>query len=312
MSKLNRLSDDLSSRIIKELESDPQEIYWDYRDSLSEEQVQKIFDDPDNLWEIEDDIYMNNLDYIFDLESELIKEVIATFIDEIAEELEYVDDYGDEREEYFKSFAYDDLFDDMKDYVCVNTNIDDLIRNTDVYVNVTTEFEWNASGWGLNFYNNEYEELEEVLTLFNINPRRFAESLINEERVDGYPNKPERDGNENMEFDDFIEMVENHTTEYSRIVFTIDLDLADYVKNYHKYNGDIIIKAGTYTWTHDAWNGSCGMNERTTKDIRIPSEQYDLKIDGSYGYGLDDICGLVKSGIWDTEPEFEELEIANL
>lgn len=99
------------SEIAENLEkSGDLEMYWDYRDSLSEEQVLKIIKEEEGLYEVENEIYENNLDYINEIISDRIKNLELT--EEEQEEL---------REECQSRF---------------NFNIEGLIKNSSINIRI--------------------------------------------------------------------------------------------------------------------------------------------------------------------------------
>ena len=95
--------------IIKYIESNQPEIYWDYRDNLSKDQIIKILSSEDGIYDLENELFEMNLDYIKDLEHE--------FMHNVYDEFNIEDNYND-------------FFDKYIGYVCVDLNIKQLLRNT--------------------------------------------------------------------------------------------------------------------------------------------------------------------------------------
>lgn len=95
--------------IIDYIESNQPEIYWDYRDELSIEQIQKYLKGEDH--EVECEIFDSIEDYIIEYENELIEKVAIEFkgVDE-------------ENEDEFREFC--------QDYILVDLNTRELIRKT--------------------------------------------------------------------------------------------------------------------------------------------------------------------------------------
>lgn len=120
------LSKNLLSKIKEELKTmkNP-EIYWDYRDELGEEQITKILESPEGLNDVENEIFDMNVDHVYDLEIEHLKEALSSFKEELCEELGIEDEDDLDLEEIAK-----ELRDELLDYVSVDYNIKDLIRNT--------------------------------------------------------------------------------------------------------------------------------------------------------------------------------------
>ena len=87
----------------------PTEIYWDYRDSLSEKQIYKIITEEDGLNEVENEIYLNNIEYLND--------EINNFLNDNLSEEELLDDG-------LREYLNEEI------EARYNTNIDGLISNS--------------------------------------------------------------------------------------------------------------------------------------------------------------------------------------
>ena len=64
---INKIADEIEKQ--KDLT-----FYWDYNDKLTDEQIIKIIIEEEGLDEVENEIYDNNMDYIFENVEESIKE----------------------------------------------------------------------------------------------------------------------------------------------------------------------------------------------------------------------------------------------
>lgn len=113
------LSESLKNEIISEIEKNQPEMYWDYNDGLSKENIEKIFSEENGLNELENELWELNIDYICDLEAERCKELISEFEERINEELGTED--SEEWEEEFRDFA--------REYICVDMDLKGLMRN---------------------------------------------------------------------------------------------------------------------------------------------------------------------------------------
>lgn len=109
----------LKNDIKKYIEENQPEIYWDYRDELSNADIEKILESEEGLFDTELELWENNLDYIWELEKELINEIISHF--DLAENNDD-EDYDIEEDEDFKDFC--------REYISVDFNIKDLLKNT--------------------------------------------------------------------------------------------------------------------------------------------------------------------------------------
>lgn len=127
-------------KIIKYINDNQPELYWDYRDELSIEQIDTILSSKDGLTEIEDEIFENSIDYVFQLEDELIKKVIKEFNIKFKTE---------EKEEEFKDFC--------RDYIRTDVNINELIDREKVILFYETDYNVGET-WSL----NDKEERDEL------------------------------------------------------------------------------------------------------------------------------------------------------
>jgi len=93
------------------IEKNQPEVYWDYRDELSDKDIAKIIEDEDGLSALEDEIWEMNIDHIADLERQCIKNV--------AEEFDFDEDILDD----------DEFVDFCNDNISVDLNISDLLDN---------------------------------------------------------------------------------------------------------------------------------------------------------------------------------------
>ena len=114
------------NKIADEIESESSlEMYWDYRDSLSEEQILKIITKEDGLNEVENDIWESYIDYI----SENVRDVIKQYCKENNIELsdEEFEELRDECEGRFK-FDFNGLIKNSHANIRVqlNTNEDTI------------------------------------------------------------------------------------------------------------------------------------------------------------------------------------------
>lgn len=128
------ISKELVSKISTYIHDNQPALFWDYRDELSNENIETLLGE-DGLFNFEEELLSCNIDYMLDLKRESVKEYILTFREELESELgeEFVD--SDEFEDGFIELFEDDI--------SVDLNSDELIRmhqeeiffyNTGLYV----------------------------------------------------------------------------------------------------------------------------------------------------------------------------------
>ena len=100
---------DLRAKVVEYIENNQPEMYWDYNDSLSKDQVSKILESEDGLMDLENELYEMNLDYLWDIENDFLKSVYDDFEVDI---------------------DFDDFKEDFQEYVCIDMNFNQLLSNT--------------------------------------------------------------------------------------------------------------------------------------------------------------------------------------
>ena len=186
-----KLSQTLIDKVIKEMQSRPQpEVYWDYNDSIESKSIIKALEKEEPLYYLTDDLWERNMDYIWTLEIEFIKECLETLSDEIEEETgcDCID---------YKQLA-GQLRDDLLDYVSVGFDIKELLRGSEnLRFTMYSNYDCMNSLWFESQAGLSYEEsyLGAVINMLELNPLKIKELLD----ADGYtvhrewPDLPLRD-----------------------------------------------------------------------------------------------------------------------
>ena len=116
------------NKIANEIESEfGLEIYWDYKDELSEEQILKIILEEDGLMEVEDELYEHNIDYISETVTEAIKEYCKKHDIELDDE--ELDELRMECESRFK-FDINGLLNNSSAHIRVQLNTNEGMIDT--------------------------------------------------------------------------------------------------------------------------------------------------------------------------------------
>ena len=130
------------------IEKNQPEVYWDYRDELSDKDIAKIIEDEDGLSAVEDEIWEMNIDYICELERQCIKNV--------AEEFDFDEDILED----------DEFVDFCRDFICVDLCLKDLLRKTrDVVVFYDTGVSTSGYGQSEKDYIREMKEIKKFLKI---------------------------------------------------------------------------------------------------------------------------------------------------
>lgn len=272
----------------------PLEIYWDYRDELSSEQIAKIIEG--NECEVEEDIWSMNQDHIWELESERLKEAFENV------NTDDTLDYEDVR---------DELRDELLDYLYVDTNLKDLISRAGA-INVRVEMLSNYDcinshhfetygGGGYEYQDSYFGDMVDAL---NLNPKKVKQMLIEKgiETFGSWRNKPYRDGKEYVSYEDFWQELENSCCGANLLTFMGTIDLTDYL-NRDKEVVKVTVPKGNFCGLYSSFQGGGSVLEMELKKdftVKLDTKNYfgyRMELDeNSFGYSISDVYGMSQSG----------------
>ena len=157
------ISEELKKKCIEYLKDNPIVIYYDYRDQLSLEQIEKLMGSDEAYFELQDSIWENSIDYICDLEYELLGNMKEEF-----EELE--------------EFEVSELREEFLDHITTDLNIKQLIRNTpDVRIRVVIHSNYEGCGWADREGDQEYKKSDYVKQVRRILKNKHDERSFQQE-----------------------------------------------------------------------------------------------------------------------------------
>ena len=160
------ISQELRAKCIEFLNKTDRTVYWDRGDCLSVEQVDKAMKEKDGWDNLESEILENNIDYICDLEYEILEELKQEF-DEL------------------QDIELSDLRDEFLDYLKVNFDIEGLLRNTcNIRVRVVIHSNYEGCGWqdregDPSFKHNDYVKAIRKLLKGKYEEKSFQQELDN-------------------------------------------------------------------------------------------------------------------------------------
>lgn len=280
---METLKKELVDAMRKELEElqekSPLEIYWDYNEELSKDQIKRILEG--EIYEVENDIYEMNLDYIYEMEMERLKEVFDSCNDD--DSIEFED-------------CEDELRDEFLDFLGVDLNIKGLINSTGP-INVRIEmvsnydcinshyFETSGSGG----YEYEASYFGDMVNALNLNPAKVKKMLQQHDvKCFGrWPNIKSRDGKEYVSYDDFYQELVNSCCGANLLVFLGTLNLEDFLNTDGEIDKVIVPKGNNLGLYSSCYGGGSVLEMILQKDIEL-----SLKVDNYNGYVLTyDLCG---------------------
>ena len=296
------LPKDLEAKIIKEIQDNQPTIYWDYNDSLSEDQINTILTKKEGIMDVENEIWEMNIDYICDLERETIKNALGQFENELRDKL-YTD-----YEEYTDvvDIAYDDFMDDLRDYVEVDFDFDRLLNNTgDIPVRIQLYSNYDCIN--SNHYEGSHYRMDEyfgdMINTLNLNPRKVKQTLLdNGFKVSGaWRNKSNREGKELIKYSDLPKELINSSCGANLLVFVAMINLKNVISGLPtKF---VIPKGNKCGLFSSTYGGGSMIDMELIRDFKIDTtktgnSEYDhlgLVTDSEDGYSIDQVYGVCNS-----------------
>jgi hypothetical protein len=254
-------------------------IYVDYRDELSDSQVKDIVESEnkmDAFYETLDEYVMETSDnehwsIVETIEKNWNEELYGEF-DEVLEEVrEWI------HETVYINFPYEHF---LKKEVCVNVIVDNGDGDHDFTLNNFASY--NAS---------EGEEIEEESSiLWLVEQQGYTKSDL-EHALENY------DEIENTFLKSVVDELTNVTSHMNALSFFVRMTLEEYFDMCDSKN-DLTVNERTSCGLYDPWMGAGGMLEiALEKNITIPYSMMRVEVDGTSGYGVQEIYG-VASDLW--------------
>ncbi len=288
-------------KIVKYVQDNPIEIYWDYRDELSKEQIEEIFADTSTeeklmecVWSVQDSIMDMNLDYSFSLETE--------FQDQVLKEFD-LEDIEDDRKE--------SLYELIRDNIVFDWNFDKLFSKSSVNVVVTAHSNYDclSSDWAMESTYEYYDSyFGDMLDFLNINPAKFKEEV---DKIDylntggEFPDLPERNDKEVIKIEDLLQELNNNTSPSNYIFITrMPVDEAiEFFKEKEKAEY-VLIKKDTISGLFSHFQGGGSLLECYVKQdsfIKIKTDKskhtcLDIEVEPvKHYYTVADVYGIYNS-----------------
>lgn len=275
MEKTIKLSTEQCDKIISYIENNGIEIYVDYRDELSEEDVERILEGKADevRWEIEENCFHDEVpDYYWD---DLCEEVGIT-----QEQLE--------------------LFKESEDMLWPSWYLDDhgwnrLVGNTSVnIVGIMWDCNWDFYDWayGGPLY---YRDVKESLRVLGVNPKDLLKRIHDGEAYKAkgwFPDMPDRVPAVNVD-----DLLNNMIVLYNGVMHFCLGDLADVMDVVSSDSKTVVIKKGTNVVMYDRMNGAGITDLPLTRDITVERSLIEFRNDSdrSNGYGVQACYGFTQS-----------------
>lgn len=275
---------ELWEKIAEYVDTHNEDIYVDYQDELSNDQVDKILRgrSDDVRSDIEDNAYMySDLDYYW---KQCAEELGCT--------VEDIDEWLGE-EGYSPSVSLTD------------SDWQRLLENTTVNISaIVPTAEWNFNSWA---YGQpiEYSEIKDSLRILGLDPYEFREVATGGSRTMGegkfrgwFPKMPERVPKVKAK-----ELFDNLSVLYNGILHFSLGDLAEIEEVVQGSSKFITFKKGTNIVFYDRFNGAGITEAELIEDLAIKREEVEFYNDTNNTYGVQSCYGFVQS--WWTEGSVE-------
>lgn len=265
----------IEDKIARYVEDHPNEIYVDYRDELSTEQVEEIL--KGNAWEVRDEITMSwnegvDLDYYW---QECAEEVGCSRED--------IDDWLSSDKGFWPS-------DSMDDYEWRK-----LLRNTSVNIEaVIWDAEFNFNNWA---YGGPvtYSDVKETLKLFGINPKEFHDQVKGGSMTAGdgklkgwFPDMPDRTPKIKVQ-----DIWDGMCSLYDGVVVFCLGDLENVADILAEESKEVTFCKGTNVVIYEFGGGAGITDFPLIEDLTIPRKNVDFRVSGKYG--VQDCYGFTNS-----------------
>ena len=303
---IEKISDELLARMRQWFMDNHVEVWWDYDDQMSESQVDMLL--TGNFYDFESEIWENLAvgEWLWQEEVENMRQCVWYFITEMLGGIIADEDDIDEND-------VDEIADglDLRYNIVVDYNAYELASNTLVRLTLDLGIEHPSHP------GKYYDEVEEMLEFFNINPYTMYPIIYGE--TNEWPNMPERDGNEFVDPKELSEAWINFYYRCGEYIALLggQLDLLSIARTIEEAQPDgelyITIPIGTQLVAHDSWNGSSSTFITLKREMRIKIVvKHQLCRDGRFGYGVDDVYGTLSSEAWDTDFKIEAVNVEEL
>lgn len=275
MEKTIKLTEEQCTAISSYIENKGIEIYIDYRDELSNEQVEQILEGK------ADDVRAEIEEYSFN------EEVPEYYWDELCEEVgitkEQLELWQESDESFWPSWYLDDH------------GWNQLIRNTNVnVVGIMWDCNWDFYDWA---YGGPlvYSDVKDTLRVLGVNPKDLLTRIHKGEvyKAKGwFPDIPSRDPV--VEVD---KLIDDMIVLYNGVMHFCFGDLSEVMEVANSDTKEVVIRKGTNIVMYDRSNGAGIVELPLIKDLIIKRKDIDFRNDSdrSNGYGVQACYGFTQS-----------------
>lgn len=264
------------------------EIYWDYRDELDNDSIEKILDQGrDGADEVEQELVDLNTDNLLDSRDRAIDEHLA-----FMRRRRPVPEAAEAR---FRELVGE------SDKLAFSANLKELARRTEAdFVVIVKEPELDYQAYRGVQSKAQVDDFCRMFELLNVNPSHFQKWVEadnnNRPSYDPdpviFPDHPERDGHEYVPLSQVHDIM-NETNYGGQLLFMVRMKVSDLLDNIEAFKaGPIKVHVGTYCFPYCFGNGAGPCAEMILqKDLVLPAGSFSIGLDASRRYGVQSCYG---------------------
>jgi hypothetical protein len=267
---------------------DEVELYWDYRDELGNDDIEKILDQGQ---EGADEVEM----CLIELNWENLQDSRGRAIDEQLASMRKRHPVPTAAEERFRKMV------EESDKLQSSADLKGLAGRTEadfVVILKEPELEYEAYRGVRSKY--QVDDFCKMFELLNVNPSHFQKWVTaDNDNLPSYapdpvifPDHPERDGHEYVPLDQVHDIM-NETNYGGQLLFMVRMKVSDLLENIEAFKaGPIKVHTGTYCFPYCFGNGAGPCAEMILqKDLVLPAGSFSIALDASRRYGVQSCYG---------------------
>lgn len=287
----------LFNQLKKEISKTPAVVYWDNATIDKDILIKAKKEYPENPIDYFTSESFIGYDYIYDLERNVVKEVVNNNISDICETLS-----GYEEEDFDVDDFVNDYWQELYTHVQIDYNLKSLLSGTlNIVVAMHSNYDCINSHWfeASNGYSLK-EYFGDVVKTLGLNRKNIGKLLTDHSIKKIGPGWINNKSKELVSYKEFWEEEENRSSPACLLVFVGQVNIYDYLTK--KFNKVIIPKGNTCGY-YSHWEGGgslIGMELLHDFKIQLDEEfkdgrKFSLFIDGERGYSIKEVYGAYDS-----------------
>jgi hypothetical protein len=261
--------------LLDEIESTVVDMDWDY-EGLSSESVTQIVNG--EIEKLEDEIWENSLDYVWEIEEAVIRQILK--------------EYGFPESEW-----------EWDVHPQVNLNLKEAVGRTTAYITLNV----GDVEVPYPYADAEYEDLKDIMEIFSVDPAEMFELFQWPVDGDAHP-YPERRGKEIVSPKNLFEVWYNMVAD-GELVFLMGSDALEELFEHRDelYERGVVVKKGSPFTVYNYGVGGGSVISNTKRDLYLPPGTFAFHNDRAFTYGVQRCYGMMARE-WDGWVELPQEE----